>query len=209
MAFFICTLGLAGCATAPSVLPPKPEGMSGIYHRLEKGETLWRISKIYNADIDKIVKINRIPDTSKMETGRVIFIPCQDKQQTLSDKPSLTFEDFIWPVRGKIISAFGQTKDGMLNKGVNIQPYKTSDGVVASRSGRVAFYAPDFKSFGKTIIIEHADGFSTIYTGNSQVFVKPGDSVQRGMLIAKSGWPYLHFQIRKGHSPQNPIFYLP
>lgn len=203
-----------GCATTPYVLPPAPPpGLPGTYHRMEKGQTLWRISKVYNVDLDEIVKINHISDVTGIDVGQLIFIPLRQKQQTPSFRPSF-LEDFIWPIRGRVIATFGQTFNNMITKGINIAPYGITD-VVASRSGRVTFYADNFKGFGKTIIIDHGDGFSSIYARNSQVFVKPGDNIQKGALIAKAGSAgrdkniYLHFQIRKGHIPQNPQFYLP
>ena len=64
-------------------------------------------------------------------------------------------------------------------------------------------------------MIDHGDGLSTVYARNSEVFVKIGDEVQRGVRIAKVGQAgrdknsYLHFEIRKRHVPQNPYFYLP
>lgn len=213
LVFTFYLLTFIGCATAPYVLPPKPEGIPGIYHRVEKGQTLWRISKIYNVDLDEIVNINRILDVSRIEIGQLIFIPRLQKQQPLSSQSYI--EDFIWPVRGKVITAFGQTYNNMVNKGINIQPYETLD-VIAARSGKVVFYSPDFEGFGKTIIVDHGDGLSTIYARNSQIFIKVGDSVQKGALIAKVGSSgdrdkdaYLHFEIRKGHISQNPYFYLP
>jgi murein DD-endopeptidase MepM/ murein hydrolase activator NlpD len=122
-------------------------------------------------------------------------------------------EEFIWPIKGRVISAFGQTFNNMINKGINIQPYGALD-VVAARSGRVIFYNDNFENFGKTIIIGHNDGLSTIYARNSEVFIRVGDKVQKGTLIAKAGsagrdkTTYLHFEVRKGHIPQNPFFYL-
>ena len=211
--FTFYILIFAGCATAPytgTALPPK--GMPGIYHRVERGQTLWKISKIYTVDLDEIATVNHIPDTASIEEGQLIFIPNRQKQRSYDTGSSS--DDFAWPVRGKVITAFGQTYNNMINKGVNIQPYRNSD-VLAARSGRVSFYADGFGNFGKTIIIEHSDGFSTVYTRNSEVFVKAGDSVQKGTVIAKVGFAgrdrntYLHFEIRKGHIPQNPFFYLP
>lgn len=206
-------LFLAGCATTPYVMPPPPTtGVPGIYHHVERGQTLWRISKIYNVDLDEIVRVNHIADVATIDTGQLIFIPHRQKPQALPDK-SLA-EDFIWPVRGRVISTFGQTFNNMINKGLNIQSYRNSD-IVASRSGKVVFYGDNFNDFGKTIIIDHGDEFSTVYARNSQVFIKLGDYVQKGTLIAKAGSTdrdknvYLHFQIRKGHLPQNPYFYLP
>jgi murein DD-endopeptidase MepM/ murein hydrolase activator NlpD len=201
-----------GCATTPYVAGPLPQGMPGIYHRVEKGQTLWRISKIYNVDLDEIVSINRISDATNIEIGQLIFIPRRQKEQVLSEK---SFgEDFIWPLRGKTIAGFGQNFNDMINKGINIQAYSDC-GIVASRSGKVVFYSPDFQGYGKTIIIDHGDEFSTVYARNSEVFIKVGDIVHGGDLIAKvrssgsNGNEYLHFEIRKGYTAQNPYFYLP
>jgi murein DD-endopeptidase MepM/ murein hydrolase activator NlpD len=207
-------LNFMGCATAPLVTPPPPpQGLAGIYHRVEKGQTLWRISKIYNTDLDDLVRINRITEATNIEVGQLIFIPQRKSAQTLS-KETLS-EDFIWPIKGKVIAAFGESFNRMVNKGINIRPYKTED-VVASRSGRVVFSSDNLKRFSKTIIIDHGDGFSTVYARNAQILVKPGESVQRGTLIAKVGSnsmrdknTYLHFEIRKSHIPKNPYFYLP
>lgn len=201
-----------GCATAPYVKPIAPPGMPGIYHRVEKGQTLWRISKLYNTDLDEIAKVNHIPDTTNIETGQLIFIPNRQRRLPMPNK--YTSDDFIWPVRGKVITAFGQTFNNMINKGINIEPHNNPD-VVAARSGRVIFYKDDFGYFGKTLIIDHGDGFSTVYARNLQVFIKVGDNVGKGMVIAKAGSAgrdkntYLHFEIRKGYIPQNPFFYLP
>ncbi|PIP20646.1 MAG: hypothetical protein COX40_03635 [Candidatus Omnitrophica bacterium CG23_combo_of_CG06-09_8_20_14_all_40_11] len=206
-------LFLSGCATAPYVLPTKPKvAMPGIYHRVEKGQTLWRISKIYSVDLDEIARINRIPDATSIEPGQLIFIPSVQRKQYLPGQSSA--EDFSWPLRGRVIASFGQTFNDMINKGINIQSVKSQD-IIASRSGKVIFYGSNLDNFGKTVIIEHSDGFSTVYARNSEVFVKIGDYVQRGTVIAKVGSSdrdkntYLHFEIRKGYIPQNPYFYLP
>ncbi|MCX5697672.1 MAG: peptidoglycan DD-metalloendopeptidase family protein [Candidatus Omnitrophica bacterium] len=208
----ICYL-LNGCATAPLVMPPSPRGMAGIYHRVQKKETLFRISRMYNIDLEELARINKISDTSNIEVDQLIFIPNRRK----SDEVKIVDYgdgDFIWPVKGTVISGFGQTFDNMINKGLNIRASSGRD-VVASRSGRVVFYSPDLTGFGKTVIIDHGDGFLSVYARNSEVFIKPGDMIQKGGLIAKAGsWgrdknTYLHFEIRKGSIPQNPYFYLP
>ncbi|MFA5145205.1 MAG: LysM peptidoglycan-binding domain-containing M23 family metallopeptidase [Candidatus Omnitrophota bacterium] len=206
-------LFFAGCASAPYIKPAAPvAGIPGVYHRVEKGQTLWKISKLYNVDLDRITQINHISDTSNIEIGQLIFIPNRQKQVSLPDR--YASEDFMWPVKGRVIAAFGQVFNNMVNKGINIQPYDNLE-VVASRAGKVVFYKDNFRHFGKTLIIDHGDGFSTVYARNAQVFVKAGDSVGKGSVIAKTGCggrsksTYLHFEIRKGYAPQNPIFYLP
>ncbi len=202
-AFYLLTF--IGCATVPHVGPVVTAQIPGIYHRVERGQTLWRISKTYNVDLDEIVKINRISDVTNIEVGQLIFIPHQNKPQYSTYKSS-SQDDFIWPVKGKVITSFGQTFNNMVNKGINIQPYKTQD-VLAASSGRVVFLANNFEGFGKTVIIDHGNGFLTVYAKNSEVFVKTGELVQKGNTIAKVN-NYLHFQIRKGHIAQNPYFYL-
>lgn len=205
-------LVLSGCATSPYIRPLPPPSIPGVYHRIEKGQTLWRISKIYDVDLDEIARFNRILDVSSIEVGQQIFIPHRQKPRHISI--DYTYDDFIWPIRGRVIATFGQNFNNMINKGINIQPYSNLD-VVAARQGKVIFYSDNFGRFGKTLIIDHGDGFSTVYARNSQVFVKLGDNIQKGAVIAKASSAdrdrntYLHFEIRKKHLPQNPFFYLP
>ena len=209
--FIIASL-VAGCGTVAPSRPMAPQAaMPGVYHRMQKGQTLWRLSKIYDVDLDEMVRVNRISDATNIEVGQLIFIPHAKKARSVPLKYS---DDFIWPLKGKVIASFGQNYNSTLNKGLNIQAPAGSD-IVASRSGRVAFYSPDMEGFGKTVIIEHAEGFSTVYARNSRVLVRPGEEVRQGAVIAKTGSAgrdrnsYLHFEIRKGYTAVNPHFYLP
>ncbi|MFA5286938.1 MAG: LysM peptidoglycan-binding domain-containing M23 family metallopeptidase [Candidatus Omnitrophota bacterium] len=207
---------LSGCVTAPYVKPITPAqsvNMPGIYHSVVKGETLWRISKMYDTDLEELVKVNRITDSTVIETGQRIFIPNRSNAKPAYEKYADN-DDFIWPSKGRVVGSFGQVVNNMINKGINIAPYGSRD-IIASRSGRVVFLSNNFAGLGKTIILDHGDGFFTVYSLSSEVFVKPGDTIKQGTVIArlspsgegKNG--YLHFQVRKGHLPQNPIFYLP
>jgi murein DD-endopeptidase MepM/ murein hydrolase activator NlpD len=215
LAFLI--LNFLGCATAPYVAPTTTTvtpsaALPGLYHRVEKGQTLWAISKIYGADLDEIVRLNHISDATDIEIGQLLLIPKQE-----SIRPAYTHSDdteyFIWPVQGRVVAIFGQTFDKMINKGINIQPYGNQD-VYATRSGRVVFCDNNFERFGKTIIVDHGDGFMSVYAQNTEVFAKAGDYIKKGTVIARidpaAGGrnSYLHFEIRKGHIPQNPRFYL-
>jgi murein DD-endopeptidase MepM/ murein hydrolase activator NlpD len=202
-----------GCATAPLIMPPVGQGMSGIYHRVQRKETLWRISRMYNVDLEDLARVNRISDTSSIEVNQLVFVPNRKREDRVKIA-DYTESDFIWPVKGTVIAGFGQTFDNMINKGLNIRTWSNAD-VIAARSGRVVFYSADLAGFGKTLIIDHGDGFMTVYARNSQVFIRPGEMIKKGGLIAKAGsWgrdrnTYLHFEIRKGSIPQNPYFYLP
>ncbi len=214
LAGFFCSLCLTGCTTISfTPIATRQRNLPGVYHRVEKGQTLWKISKLYNVELEELIKINRISGTSNIEINQMLFIPQKHQQNAATDNIPST-EDFSWPLKGKIIDSFGQQTNNMINKGINIQANRDSD-VVATRSGKVIFCSENFLNFGKTIIIDHGDGFSSVYTGNSKVIVKTGDTVNKGAAIAKikkaeiSQNAYLHFEIRKGYTPQNPNFYLP
>ena len=71
------------------------------------------------------------------------------------------------------------------------------------------------KGYGKIIIIDHGDGYQSVYAYNSLNLVKNGDYVKQNQVIAKAGkggravTPSLHFEIRKKDKPRNPFHYLP
>lgn len=218
MAVLIFTMG--GCAPLPVIKEPKEAlpvaKKGGIYHKVTKGETLWRISKNYGVDIETLVESNGLSDAVHIKVGQQIFIPTNIVKPAPKIEPSPVYakEDFIWPVKGRIVSSFGEKRDSTPNKGIDIQ---ARDGMVvaASRSGRVIFSEEKVRGFGKTIIIDHGDGIQTVYSHNSEILVKIGEDVKQAQPIAKVGStgrgnsPYLHFEIRKRHKPQNPFYYLP
>jgi murein DD-endopeptidase MepM/ murein hydrolase activator NlpD len=224
--FIILIAAISGCATEPTVvrpptsyqLPPLPGKLpiEGVYHRVKKGETLWRIAKTYNVELDKIIAANRLEDFTKIEVGQKILIPgVKEKKDKISeDSAFLNKRDFIWPVKGKIISFFGAKKNGITNKGIDIQA-KSGAQVTAARSGKVTFIDENLKGYGKTIIVDHQDGYSTVYTNNAEILVKLGQIVAQSMPIATIGssgraaTSCLHFEIRKRYKAENPFYYLP
>ena len=122
-------------------------------------------------------------------------------------------ERFLWPVKGKVISNFGPKKGGLNNDGINIAaPEGTS--VIAADNGVVAYAGNELRGFGNLLLIRHADGWVTAYAHNEKLLVKRGEKVKRGQTIAQIGStgnvsaPQLHFEIRKGTDPVDPLRYL-
>ena len=214
--FIFLVLAVAGCASTPPYTKPSlstiPAVVRGVHHRVEAGQTLWRISKLYDVDIDDILRVNRLAENATIEIGQLLLIPNRLKMQNTPVK-SLG-DDFIWPLKGRVIAGFGASYRNLINKGVNIQGAAGAD-ILATRSGRVVFCASDFGNFGKTIIIDHGDGLRSVYSRAMDIFVRPGENVSRGTVIARVGFAsrdkssYLHFEIRKGALAENPLFYLP
>lgn len=211
-------LGIGGCTTVPSYtgpsLPFLAQGVSGAHHCVEAGQTLWKISKLYSVEMDDLIRLNHISESSTIEIGQILLIPNRVSAQNISIKANETSgDDFIWPLNGRVIAGFGFTYHNLINKGLNIQAPAGSD-ILAARSGRVVFYAASFGNYGKTVIIDHGDGLRSIYSRFSEIFVQLGENVPRGALVGRVGAgirdknSYLHFEIRKGAMPQNPLFYL-
>jgi len=187
--------------------------LPGKYHRVEKNQTLWRISKIYNLDLEDILKSNNITDPAQIKTGQSIFIPYSSLPEarfSLNSHNSKTKDnpaDFIWPAKGTVISKFGDKLNNAVNKGLTIRIKPESD-IVAAQSGRVAFTAGQLKGYGKTLILSHNNGIMTVYALLSDILVKPGEFIAQGTPIARSVNGIVHFEIRKGYASQNPYYYL-
>jgi len=120
---------------------------------------------------------------------------------------------FRWPVRGKVITAYGAKANGKSNDGINLAvpegtPIKAADDGVVTYSGN------ELKSYGNLVLVKHPNGYVTAYAHASELLVKRGDTIKRGQVIAKSGQsgdvqsPQLHFEIRKGQSPVDPLQFL-
>jgi murein DD-endopeptidase MepM/ murein hydrolase activator NlpD len=121
---------------------------------------------------------------------------------------------FRWPVRGRVISGFGPIPNGQQNDGINLSvPEGTA--VRAAEDGVVAYSGNELKGYGNLVLVRHSNGYVTAYAHASELMVKRGDQVKRGQVIAKSGQtgavnaPQLHFEIRNGSTPVDPMKFLP
>ena len=147
-----------------------------------------------------------------LKVGTVIFIPGVLERIPVYSSWEIGREGFVWPVKGSIVSNFDFGKGGTC-KGIDVA-LPLGSKVRASKEGIVT-YSDVLRGYGKVVIIDHQDGFSTVYAHNSELLVKEKSSVTRGQLIALSGnsghceSPLLYFEIRKGEMPLDPLSYLP
>jgi len=120
---------------------------------------------------------------------------------------------FRWPVRGKVIAGYGAKTNGKSNDGINVAVPEGTP-VKAAEDGVVAYSGNELKGYGNLILVRHANGYVTAYAHASELLVKRGDTIKRGQVIAKSGQsgevgsPQLHFEIRKGSQPVDPLQFL-
>ena len=190
----------AGCASRPlhqAVIAPPPvretraaiPTLNGSYHLVRPGETLWRIARSYGLDAKTLATANRLPSAGYIiDVGQKLFIPLP--QETTQ---------FLWPVRG----AFSHASPGLEITA------PTGSLVRASRSGRVAVAARQLSGWGKTVVMDHQDGYLSIYAGLDQLLVMPGAKLRQGVPLGVLGERALHFEIRYGSAPKNTLAMLP
>ncbi len=148
-----------------------------------------------------------------VKPDKIASVPAAEPQDTASlssQQKAPGAPEFRWPVRGRIIAGFG-AKGG--NEGINIAVPEGTP-VKAVESGVVAYAGSELKNYGNLVLIRHDDGWVSAYAHNSEITVKRGDKVKRGQTVAKSGQsgnvqaPQVHFELRKGSTPVDPLPYL-
>lgn len=122
-----------------------------------------------------------------------------------------------WPVRGEVLRGFGRSvhprfKTVTLNNGINISAAVGAP-VAAVGTGTVEF-SDHLPGFGRCVILDHGEGYYTLYAYLNGVFVARGAQVAQGQLIAEVGSPggsdpsQLYFEVRHGRTPLDPADWL-
>lgn len=134
-------------------------------------------------------------------------------QKVAAIKPAALNQKFRWPARGRVIAKFNHSGQGVKNDGINIAVPLGSD-IAAAESGVVAYAGSELKGYGNLVLLRHDNGWVSAYAHASQILVKRGDRIVRGQVVAKAGrsgevtQPQVHFELRKGAKPVNPILHL-
>lgn len=201
--------------------------VSGLAHKVKKGETVSKIAKLYNTSPDKIFKFNKLKeDGSDLVIGEELLVPDGVKPAPVYVAPPRTYPSFsnvaappsvagasgagyLWPTTvRRITQYFGWRHTGVDIAGpVGTPIYASSAGVVTkSQCGWNGGY-------GCYIIIDHGSGITTLYSHNSRLYVSVGESIAQGQTIAlmgstgRSTGPHVHFEVRVGGRRVNPLQY--
>ncbi len=197
-----------------------PKDFGGIYHVVEKGQTLWRISRVYGVDLETVQWVNNIDDVTNIPIGKKLFIPGADKvKKVIPYSPgaadplvSAPAVSFVWPLRASLSSGFGPRRNRE-HQGVDLPAPKGTE-FAAAAGGKVAYSGNGMRGYGKVIVLKHPGDLSTVYAHNSVNMVRLGDRVVKGQVIGRVGrtghatGPHLHFEIRRRGVAQNPLNYL-
>lgn len=139
--------------------------------------------------------------------------PVGQRSARMAAPPARAGARFFWPVKGKVISHFGQQGGGVQHDGIAIAVPRGTP-VKASENGVVAYAGSDLKAYGNLLLIRHADGWMTAYAHNEALLVHEGDVVRRGQVIARAGASgnagasQAYFEIRHQGKPVDPLTQL-
>lgn len=199
----------------------------GIMHKVKKGETVYSVAKKYEANPQAIVDypFNSFTDdeTFALAVGQTLMVPdgIMPQVQPVSPRTSLAqtltpdagavsaVGSFVWPAAGNISQGYR-----WYHRAIDIAN-RGGGAILAADSGRVTVAGwPDNGGYGNRVVIDHGNGYTTLYAHLSRVSVVPGQSVSRGDVLGSMGTTgrstgvHLHFEIRAGGALQNPLNYL-
>ena len=212
----LIAVGCAGTQRAPDTRPepaePTPNRSEGIYHTVEPGQTLWRIARLYGVELDHLAQVNRIEDPTRIEAGARLWIPGaeQNRVETTIATTETTPTDWVWPVaNGRLVSRYGEPRGARTHRGLDISGRHGAP-VRAARAGTVRYSGSGLRGYGKTVILDHGNGWRTLYAHNSRLAVRLGERVRQGQVIARVGktgnatGDHCHFELRKDGVPVDP-----
>lgn len=185
--------------------------------------------RVPNLSDAPVVKIQEKTDATKEPIRKTEEKVQEQKQKVAEAKPvkkissdpskklptigARSSSKFSWPIRGKILSEYGAKSNGLFNDGINIGA-KRGTPIGAAENGVVAYAGNEVKGMGNLVIIQHADGWMTVYAHMDTMNVRRGARVKVGHQIGTVGEtgkvdrPQLHFEIRKGTKAYNPSAYM-
>lgn len=203
--------------------------VSGVSHTVKSGDTLESVAKKYSAEQQAILDFpfNDIPDDFKLKVGQLLIVPDgvppetkikpapRPQPQYLAQGPnSPSFNapfgaSFIWPTSGSITQYFAWYHPGIdiANRG--------APGIAASDGGTVVVAGwPDSSGYGNRVVIDHGNGYRSLYGHLSNIYVSLGETVSKGQLIGQMGstgrssGTHLHLEIHYKGVALNPLAIL-
>ncbi len=198
--------------------------VDGVSHKVQKGDTVYSIAKKYDTSPQAIVDfpyntfVN--DETFELAVGQIIIVPDGVKPEEKPSAPRIrqitpdagtvvASGNFVWPTSGTISQGFF-----WYHKGIDIAN-KSAPNILAADAGKVIIAGwPDNYGYGNRVIIDHGNGYKTLYGHMSVIFVKQGQNVNRGDAIGKMGCTgrctgtHLHFEVIKDGVYLNPLSVL-
>ena len=185
--------------------------VSGVSHKVSKGDTVYSIAKKYDAPAQAMVDfpyntfVN--DETFELAVGQIVIVPDGVRPSPLPSTPRIrqltpdagtvvASGTFVWPASGTISQGFA-----WYHKGLDIANRAGPD-ILAADAGTVVVSGwPDGYGYGNRVVIDHENGYRTLYAHMSRVYVVAGQTVARGAAIGKMGCTgrctgtHVHFEV--------------
>lgn len=201
-------------------IPP----ITGVVHKVASGDNIYSIGKKYKVDPQQIVNFPfndfADPDTFQLASGQTLYVPGgvieEEKSPGVFYRPSIAVpkpgvkgtSNFIWPTSGQIT-----TYPAWYHMALDIAN-SSAPAIAASDTGTVTYSGCITYDYGCHIIIDHGNGYQTLYAHLSRLDVTAGQTVSQGQTLGRMGstgrstGTHLHFEIRSG-GQLNPLNFLP
>ncbi len=202
--------------------------VTGVGYTVKAGDTLESVAKKYSAEQQAIMDFpfNDVPDDFKLRVGQLLIVPDGSPQEISMPKPkpqpkylaegpaSPAFSapggaQFIWATGGQVTQYYA-----WYHPGIDIAN-RSAPGIAASDGGEVMVAGwPDNSGYGNRVIIDHGNGYTSLYAHLSNVYVSAGQTVSRGQLIGQMGstgrstGTHLHMEIHYKGVALNPLAIL-
>ncbi|UUZ82525.1 peptidoglycan DD-metalloendopeptidase family protein [Paenibacillus sp. P26] len=159
----------------------------------------------------QLTKVNGLMEDEKVLGEEVVQRPV--KEVAIKGTKVVTGEGtgkFAWPVAGATITSTFGMRWGAFHKGVDLVGNRN---IMVADNGKVVF-AGEKTGYGNCIIVDHLNGYRTLYGHLSQILTSEGKIVEKGEKIGIMGSTgdstgvHLHFEVQKGETPDNPMKYL-
>jgi lipoprotein NlpD len=212
-----------GCAGALQWNAPQdaaPLEPAPASYTVKAGDTLYSISFRYGLDYHDVSSWNHLGSDYRIHPGDRLVLaapaetlrkPAPSPRHVDESVPSSGPLQWAWPVQGQVVRVFHAGNRQAM--GIDITAPQGTE-IRAASGGRVVYAGSGIVGYGKLVIIKGSESFLSAYADNDQILVKEGDSVRVGDRIATMGLgrdnrPVLHFEIRYGGKPVDPLGYLP
>jgi murein DD-endopeptidase MepM/ murein hydrolase activator NlpD len=204
-----------------------PDTLPGSWMVVGAGETLDDIAQRAGVPAEDILELNGLESAAQVQPGRLIFVltagaPPADLGAEGQPRPGaaeggprpiLTLRWPLTTIKVVVGSPFG-TRWGKFHQGIDL-PAPIGTPVFAAADGRVIYAGNGIRGYGNLVVLKHPGDLLTVYAHNSVLLVSEGQSVRVGdrlALVGQSGHatgPHLHFEVRTGQIPRDPMSYLP
>lgn len=200
--------------------------VTGVSHIVKSGDTVESVAKKYQAEAQAIVDFpfNDVPDDFKLRVGQLLIVPDgqppesavpakpRPQPQFLAQGPSSPIfgavggAKFIWPTAGGITQYFS-----WYHKGIDVAN-RVAPAVAAADGGTVVVAGwPDNYGYGNRVVIDHGNGYRSLYAHLSNIYVSVGQNISRGQVMGQMGstgrstGTHLHLEIYYNGVPVNPL----